>query len=355
MNRTSFLSSLPFLQGNGDTLWPPVLWDGTVLWDREALIDQYHNLSIEPHKHHSAESAGPAYFCTGANQANFDPAMCEVQVARFKRNLGDYFKYAAFMYIEKQVYQVNLNWVRRVEVEDGSASRPPSLVIDFGICFFRFFSTQDRDTDRVKYLDKARLDLWGAVDSRHSRLPFPADGSPTSPLGPNSEPGQKQPLEARALLEDGEPGSISDARAKTKKRLESYESVFSDLESLRLLLKPKVSEKSSTVELKTTASQLLTSVAQNVADSYCTNAELKEAVGVHDRDLESNKEQMDNLLDMVWPRQKQNFQRQREQPDVPPVSRDVIDICLQEAERLLAAHKKALQSKYDLLHVPTRG
>lgn len=51
--------------------------------DRDFLV--YHYLLIEPHKHHSAESAGPAYFSAGSNQANFDPAMCKVQSGLLQR------------------------------------------------------------------------------------------------------------------------------------------------------------------------------------------------------------------------------------------------------------------------------
>ncbi|CAJ1905627.1 unnamed protein product [Cylindrotheca closterium] len=315
----------------------------------------------------------------------------------------------AFLLIDDRIYQMDLGKIKNVELKALEAAgrnnknQPPCLLMHYPHCAFRIFSLVGNDTDQYAILNTGKNEILSVING-DMYCPFPTkDSDLTSAISPmlvgtsstttNSEPGQQelalQHETARPSSEDttnsrknsGSKASsemavvdttVEQCNAKTKKCRACLTTAREDLQSLRRLLKspppppppPQSSDTSSSTqsmqEIRTTASSLLTSVAENVGASFgCTQDEVVTAARGLDQEMDSYQSQLDTLLKTIWPANKRPKKRARghagKKRNVPPLPQDVQDASIDHVEMLLAKHKQALRSKYALAMLPTRG
>ncbi|KAL3945577.1 MAG: hypothetical protein SGBAC_000317 [Bacillariaceae sp.] len=414
MNRPAFLSTLPFLYEHSSNSWPPLIPEDTSGKTRRQILFRDHSVSLEPLSPDSEESLGPAYFVPSQKEQHpeaFDAAMCKAEMVLFsttrkktpykvslrtpnkspKKALQEveFKESVAFLLIDDRVYQVDFGKIKSVVLKAAleAGSNPPCLLLQFDNCFFRIFSlVGNDDTDQYAILNTGKNEILNILNGDHY-CPFPIKEllNLTSPVGstistaPNSEPGQQdsallQHETARPSSEDTRKSrsdmavdtTIEQCQSKTQKCQTSLHAAREDLQSLRQLLKPSSSphrkQSKSNEELRTAASGLLQSVADNVGSSFCTQEQVVTAARGLDKKMDSYRTQLDTLLKAVWPTNKRPKKRTRNnngsstsKRNAPPLSKDVQDASIDHVEMLLAKHKEALRSKYALAMLPTRG
>ena len=418
MNRPTFLSTLPFLYELSSNAWPPLIPEDTGKTRRQILFRD-HYLSLEPVTPDSEETLGPAYFVPQKEDRElFDAAMCKAEMVLFttpkktplkmasssrstpnnNKSPGralevEYKESIAFMFIDDRVYQMDLGKVKNVALKalEAGSHQPPCLLMRYPNCAFRIFSLMGNGTDQYAILNTGKNEILSVLNGDMYR-PFPTKdldflnspmaGSSGTNTGLNSEPGQQelalQHETVRLSSEDtssrksnSKPSdmvvvmvmdaTMEQCKAKTQKCQTCLNTARDGLQSLRRLLKsPQRSQAKSPQELRTTASNLLTSVANNVGASFaCTQEEVVTAARGLDQEMDSYQSQLDTLLKSIWPANKRPKKRARgsngNKRNVPPLPQDVQDASIDQVEMLLAKHKQALRSKYALAMLPTRG
>jgi hypothetical protein len=178
MDRCAFLSGLPFVLPTCLSSWPRSE-DRSI----EVLLKETFHLSIEPHS-----SKGPAFFAAGKD----DPTMTPVELAldysrdvdRSRRSTNktspnlllerssshDYYSSLSLLArIDGRIYALDVRHLQGLQLQEGTSSRPASLLLTFPSCCFRIFSNYDFD-DNVLEQAQRRLttlvqthpvDVWG--------------------------------------------------------------------------------------------------------------------------------------------------------------------------------------------------
>jgi hypothetical protein len=360
---------------------------------------------------------GPAFFGTSVknDDSHFDPAMCPLELAfvmatipkqtmttpttdgkkTFQRSFlspkvkepTELKESTVLMYIDEKAYQVDLEQIENVEVEldnDDATSKPPCLLIQFSVGTFRIFSLQGDSADQFSALNAVKTRLIHLLTSSDIVSPFPSSSataaSVASPGGSSAfsssnEPGQKEfshpapvPSERNERPEEGESSTTEEPSTEQQALLvdrataseaavtehcqAAYAKARLDLESLTAILERR--EPSSRL-LRDQVHELLTSVPDHLASSYCTTAQLVHAVQNSNKRIGDYHVEMDGILQRFWPNHPKRA-RLSERPSAADRRPQIpAEDCIARTQELLKKHREAVRAKYSLYLLPNRG
>ena len=283
-----------------------------------------------------------------------------------------------FLCIDGRVFQVDPGQIKDVSVQldddNAESGKPPCLLIQFNsFCTFRIFSLMGALADQFSIFNGVKTSFMNFLTSDGNHVsPFPVSylTFAISPMGSNThsssnEPGQKDDLSRRFEgseedqflsdpQKDGKSGSTTTPdknetalETVTQKCQKSYSQAQAALRSLEYALTlPVESEKELQSSQRTCIDGLLTSVADNVASSFCEKAQLIEAVQVQNKRIQDCHSEMEDIFTAFWPSKRT---KTRTQPQTPT------NEFITQANQLLEQHKEAVKSKYSLSILPNRG
>jgi hypothetical protein len=386
---------------------------------REILLRENYFLSVEPLSEENQGSFGPAFFRRSISsedddeeEEESDPAMCSFELVlfvakaerksplhdgRFSRHpttayqsrlkeAAEVQESALFFRIDRTVYQADLIQIENIEVEidtnEDGVSKPPCLLIQFSTCTFRVFSMDGFAADQFSLLGGVKSRIVNVVTS-DGICPFPTKFAPLASPNVSSgghtssnEPGQKQTTAGMGSLEekstDGkiekqnstDSDSVDEFVSKTNKSRTSLQQARERLETLqKVLALPVTSVAGSTADLQEQMSELLTSVPESVAASYCTRLQISRALHAHNSKIKKYHSELHDISKAFIPsaraRKRSRHSNNIEENRVPPMTttckQPPAEVCISKTKELLRKHKEALRAKYALALLPSRG
>jgi hypothetical protein len=429
MDRTSFLSCLSFLKplddnaenkstlkssSSSSSLAALSKLEAARKCQKQVLLGDFFQVSIEPTTTSANKSLGPAYFAVVTGE---DAAMCSCRMILYTAILpnsnNSQHTTTTVMTPMKDQYQqegrrrtwlggggivmangqedddqenesivlleLNGKWwyqldvhqaLQRVRVEEQAAATtntaaddetkkvPPCLILEFSSCWFRIFSSRHNDDDddddkSMELLNQAKNKL-NEIRGRRQSGPFPF----------------------RIFADDGNSSTDPEETASAMEPsdcLQSHQQAWEDLDALeRVLANPVASslqpgEIAQQERFQAFLNDKLTQIPRHIANTMVEEEDLAVTLDQAGLDIAQNHDALNTTMDAFWKKKKKPLhyhhhlqkkrrrQQQQEESDNEASSKDVQQDCIQQTQELLKNHKAALEAKYRLATLPVRG